>query len=335
MDVCVVGAGAVGGMIAARLSRTQARVSVVETGAPLAALRARGLRLIEPSGQETLARTLRVSQDPASLGPQDVVLLAVKAHAIPGLAKTLRPLFGAATPLVTFQNGVPWWYFERLDGPRGDWRVDVLDPQGEIASNIDSDRILGGVVYTASEVIEPGVIHWREGNRISLGELDGASSKRAEAVCQLLRSARFKSYVLEDVRAEIWLKLWGNLSINPLSALAHATMSDLLAFPPAKDLVTRLMGEMQAVATALGVTLRMPLERRLAGAERVGGHKTSTLQDVEQGRRLEIDALLGAVIELANKCGVSVPCSEAIYAALALLDRTLQTGRRVRSEPLA
>lgn len=333
MDVCVVGAGAVGGMIAARLSRAQERLSVLETGEPLAAIRTRGLRLIELSGDETRVESLRVSSDPLELGPQDVVLLAVKAYAIPGLAKALRPLFGAETVVVTLQNGVPWWYFQRLSGSRADWRVDVLDPQGEIASNIEAERILGGVVYTASEVLEPGVIRWTEGNRISVGELDGARSERAEAVCELFRDVGFKSYLLEDVRAEMWLKLWGNLSINPLSALTHATMAELLAFPPAKDLVARLMGEMEAVATALGVKLRMPLEQRLAGAEKVGGHKTSTLQDAENGRRLEVDALLGAVVELAGKCGVSVPCTEVMYASLALLDQTLQSGRSVRLEP--
>jgi 2-dehydropantoate 2-reductase len=333
VKVCVVGAGAVGGMIAARLSRTPAQPCVLETTESAAVLRERGLRLIEPSGDETRFESPRVSSDPRDLGPQDVVLLAVKAYAIPGLAKALRPLFHAETRVVTLQNGVPWWYFQRLEGPYSDWRIDCLDPSGEITANIEARRVLGGVVYTASELLEPGVVRWVEGNRISLGELEGARSEQLEAICQLLRDAGFKSYVLDDVRGEMWLKLWGNLSINPLSALTHASMSELLAFPLSRDLVARLMGEMQDVASAVGASLRMPLEQRLAGAEKVGGHKTSTLQDAESGRRLEVDALLGSVVEIAGRCDVRVPGIEAMYASLSLLDRTIQSGRGVRTEP--
>ena len=256
------------------------------------------------------------------------------ADLLPGLTDGLGP----QTLLVTMVNGVPWWYFQRLDGPWQGRVVESVDPGGRLATAFDPGCLVGSVVYPASELVEPGVVRVIEGNRFSLGELDGSRSARVEALSQALMSAGFKAPVSRDIRGELWVKLWGNLSFNPISALTHATLEDICRFAPTRELARRMMAEGQAVAEALGVRFRITLEQRLSGAEAVGAHKTSMLQDVEAGRGLELAALVGAVIELGQVAGVPTPTIEAVHAATALLAQTLANAgpgpARLRPEPL-
>jgi 2-dehydropantoate 2-reductase len=332
--ICVVGAGAIGGFLGARLALAGHDVTFIARNRNLAAIRESGFRLIEEDGREQHARAVRAVQAMADAGPQDVVLLTVKAHQVIDVLPELPALLGPQTMLVTMVNGVPWWYFQRLPGPWEGRTLDSVDPGGALAAAIDPARLIGSVVYPAAELLAPGVVKVIEGNRFSLGELDGSRSERIEALSQALMGAGFKAPVSRDIRGELWVKLWGNLSFNPISALTHATLEDICRFPPTRALAERMMAEAQAVAEALGVRFRITLAQRLAGAEAVGAHKTSMLQDVEQGRALELAALVGAVIELGGITGRPTPTIEAVHAATALLARTLAAGAyRLRAEP--
>jgi 2-dehydropantoate 2-reductase len=231
--------------------------------------------------------------------------------------------------VLTAQNGIPWWYFFKHGGPHEGVRLESVDPGGEIAANLPIDRVIASVVYPAAEIERPGVIRHIEGNRFSLAEIDGSKSERISGVSEAFAKAGFKAPVVGDVRTEIWTKLWGNLSFNPISALTHATLEDICRFAPTRALATEMMREAQAVGEALGVRFRIPLEKRIAGAEAVGAHKTSMLQDVEAGRVIEIEALLGSVIELGRMAGVATPHMNAIYAVAKLLGATL-TGAKGR-----
>lgn len=321
MRFAVVGAGAIGGFLGARLALAGHDVTFIARNRNLAAIRDGGFRLIEEDGRERHATTVRAVQAMADAGPQDVVLLTVKAHQVVDLLPDLRALFGPATMLVTLINGVPWWYFQRLPGPWEGRRIETVDPGGALAAAIEPARIVGSVVYPAAELVAPGVVKVIEGNRFTLGELDGQRSDRLEALSQALMAAGFKAPVSRDIRAELWVKLWGNLSFNPISALTRATLAQICGFPPTRELARRMMAEGQAVAEALGVRFRISLEQRLAGAEAVGAHKTSMLQDLEAGRPLELAALVGAVIELGRVTGVPTPTIESVHAATALLSQ--------------
>lgn len=323
MKTCVVGAGAIGGMLAARLSLAGEDVTVVDRGAHLEAIQRQGLRLIAADGTESVARNVRGVADCAAAGPQDLVILAVKSYLIEQVAPELPKLFGPETMLMTAQNGLSWWYFQRHGGPYDGRAVACLDPNGTIARHVDAARIIGCVVYPAGEVAAPGVIRHVEGERFAIGELDGSHGERIARVADALTRAGFKAFVVDDIRAEVWLKLWGNMSFNPISALTHATLSDICRFPPSRELAAAMMREAQAIAGALGIAFRVPLEKRIAGAEKVGRHKTSTLQDIEAGREIETEALLGAVIELARLTNTPAPTCEAVYEMLALLARTM------------
>jgi 2-dehydropantoate 2-reductase len=269
-------------------------------------------------------------------GPQDVVLLTVKAHQVVDLLPELRELFGPQTAVVTMINGVPWWYFHKLAGPHEGRALDSVDPGGRIAAHIEPERIIGSVVYPATELVRPGVVRVIEGNRFTLGEPDGSRSERVEALSRSMMAAGFKAPVAKDIRSEIWVKLWGNLSFNPISALTHATLEDICRFPPTRALAASMMSEAQAVAEALGVRFKISLEQRLAGAEAVGAHKTSMLQDVESGRALELQALVGAVLELGRIAGVATHTIAAIHAAASLLEHTLAAqGGRLQVQPRA
>jgi 2-dehydropantoate 2-reductase len=327
VKIAVVGAGAIGGYLGARLALAGEEITCIARGANLAAIRARGLTLIQEDGAEQTAPGVRAVERPADAGAQDVVLLTVKAHQVPGIAADLRPLLAPDTPLVTMQNGIPWWYFHRHGGPFEGRPVLSVDPDGRLASLIEIDRVIGSVVYPASELIAPGIIRLVEGNRFSLGELDGTPTERVRRLSAVLGRAGFKAPVSRDIRGELWLKLWGNLSFNPISALTHATLVDICRYPLTRELAGRMMTEAQAVAGKLGVTFPVPLERRLAGAEKVGAHKTSMLQDVEHGRPLEIEALVGAVVELGQLTGTPTPAIDAVYACASLLARTLANGK--------
>jgi 2-dehydropantoate 2-reductase len=327
MKIAVVGAGAIGGYLGARLARSGQEVTFIARQRNLQVINAQGMRLILPDGSEEAAlpgATLRAVEDPTGAGPQDVVLLTVKAHQVRDLLPGLRGLFGPHTMVVTMINGVPWWYFHRLPGPFEGRSLQCLDPDGALAAHIEPERLVGSVVYPASELVAPGVVRLIEGNRFSLGELDGSRSERIEALSRAMMNAGFKSPVSRDIRSEIWVKLWGNLSFNPISALTHATLQDICRFPPTRELAAQMMREAQAVGEKLGVAFKISLEQRIEGAQAVGAHKTSMLLDVEHGRALELEALVGAVLELGRITDTATPTIAAVYALTRLLTATLQ-----------
>lgn len=326
MKIAIVGAGAIGSYLGARLARSGQQVCFIARNRTLQGLREQGLQLIEADGsswQVSPGPTLSAVGHCADAGPQDVVLLTVKAHQLCELLPGLRDLFGPQTAVVSFINGVPWWYFHKLGGAFEGRRLLSLDPDGVLQASIEPERLIGGVVYPASEIVAPGVVRVIEGNRFSLGELDGQRSTRVEALSQALMAAGFKSPVSRDIRGEIWVKLWGNCTFNPLSALTQATLQDICRYPATRALALDLMREARDVAQALGVSFKIGLEQRLAGAEAVGAHKTSMLQDVEQGRALELQALLGAVVELGEITGVPTPRLQTLLATCSLLQHTL------------
>jgi len=332
MKICVVGAGAIGGLVAARLAAQGHEVSVVVRGAHLAAIRERGLTLEEDGAERTFR--VRATDKMSELGAQDLVVIGLKAHQVAGVAADIKGLCGPSTTVLTAQNGMPWWYFYKTGGPHEGTVLESVDPGGVIAKNIDVDRVLGSIIYPAAEIAAPGVIRHVEGDRISLGEVDNSDSERLRSTAKLFREAGFKVRVSADLRSEIWVKLWGNSTFNPISALTHATLVDICQFPPTRALAERMMREAQEIGEKLGVRFPVSLEKRIAGAEAVGKHKTSMLQDVETGRPLELDALVGSVLELGRITGVPTPNLTAVHACTALLARTLsESGGRLRIEP--
>jgi 2-dehydropantoate 2-reductase len=335
MKIAVVGAGAIGGYLGAKLARAGEEVTFIARNRNLEAINARGFRLILEDGSEEHAPTARAVQHMAEAGPQDAVLITLKAHQVRDVLPGLRELFGAHTMVVTMINGIPWWYFHKLAGPYEGRRLDSVDPGGVIAEHIEPGRIIGSVVYPASELVEPGVVRVIEGNRFTLGELDGERSERVDALSQAMMRAGFKAPVSRDIRSELWIKLWGNLSFNPISALTHATLEQICRFGPTRALAESMMREAQSVAEKLGVRFKISLEQRIAGAEAVGAHKTSMLQDVEHGRALELEALVGSVVELGRITETPTPTIDAVYAATSLLSATLSAQRgRLAVQPL-
>jgi 2-dehydropantoate 2-reductase len=328
----VIGAGAIGGLIGARLALAGEDVTFIARGANLAAINQGGFRLIEADGAERTATSARAKAIDEA-GGYDVILLAVKAQQVPGLAEGISRLLGPATSVVTLQNGVPWWFFHALEGPYEGRAVHVADPDGVIAANIPAERVIGAVVYPAAELLAPGVVRVVEGDRFTLGEPDGSKSERVRAVSEAFTRGGFKAPVSSDIRAEIWLKLWGNLVFNPVSALTHATLVDMCQFPPTRALAATMMAEAQTVAEKLGLRVRISIERRIAGAEAVGAHKTSMLQDVEAGRPLELEVLVGSVVELARLTETPTPAIDAVYACASLLARTLGGHGRLAFQP--
>ncbi len=328
MKICVAGAGAIGGYLAVRLAGIGEEVSVVIRGANLQAVRTHGMTLVEADGSRKVAR-LAASDRMADLGVQDVVILGLKAHQVAPVVPDLMTLIGPHTLVVTAQNGIPWWYFHKHGGPYEGRRIEAVDPGGVISASLPVERTLGCIVYPAAELDAPGVVRVIEGNRFPLGEIDGADTERVLALAQRFRDAGFKTPILSDIRSEIWLKLWGNLSFNPISALTHATLQDICRFPATRELAAQMMREAQAIGEKLGVQFKVGLDKRIAGAEAVGAHKTSMLQDVEMGRVLELDALVKSVIELGRITELPTPAIEHVYALAALLARTLgdQRGR--------
>jgi 2-dehydropantoate 2-reductase len=323
MKICVVGAGAIGGLVGADLALAGEDVTLIDVGPQLEAIRRGGLTVLSADGDRHVD-DLRATDSCREAGEQDLVILALKAHVIRDVAEEMRALYGPDTVVLTMQNGLPWWYFQRHGGELDGWRLESLDPDGRLAAQIEPERILGCVSYPASAIERPGVIRHLYGDRFPVGELDGVETERARGVSGVFEAAGYKSYILDDIRAEIWLKAVGVLAFNAISALTRATMAEICRHPPSRELTMRLMREAEAVAEGLGVAMRVPLERRLAGAERVGEHKTSTLQDVENGRSLEVEALIGSVVEVGARLGVSMPAIETVYAAVTLLDETLR-----------
>ena len=323
MKIGVVGAGAIGGLLAVRLAEAGEDVTVIDQGAHLAAIQRSGLKLLMADGSEHVSTSLRALADMREAGPQDVVMLAVKSHILPEIAPDLDSLMGDDTVILPMQNGLPWWYFQKPGGEYDGRPIECLDPDGRLTAHIDPDRLIGCVVLPAGAIESPGVVRHTEGNRFPLGELDGSDSERAQSLVAMFTNAGFKSFVIDDIRGEIWLKLLGNLSFNPISALSHATLVDICRYPLSRDLAESLMEEAQAVANKLGITMRVSIERRIEGAEKVGKHKTSMLQDVEAGRGLELEALMGAVLELGRLTNVATPGIEVVYALTKLLDKTI------------
>jgi 2-dehydropantoate 2-reductase len=334
MKVCVVGAGAIGGMMAAKLAQSGHALSVIARGAHLEAIRNNGLKYIE-NGEELVITDITATADMEEITGQDMVLLGVKAHQIGPIADKLSGMLAPDGVIVTLQNGIPWWYFQKLAGEYQDSIVRTVDPDGAIAAAIDPDRIIGCIAFPAATIDEPGVIRHIEGNRYPVGELDGSESERVQSICNAFVEAGFKSFVLPDIRSEIWLKLWGNLSFNPISALTHSTLVDICQFPQTRALAAQMMTEAQQIAEKLGASFRVSLDRRIEGAEGVGKHKTSMLQDLEVGKALEIDGMLGVVIELGEQTGIPTPAMNTVFALVSLLNKTVQEeGLKVAGQPV-
>ena len=323
MKVCVVGAGAIGGMMAAKLANSGHQLTIIARGAHLDAIRNNGLKYIE-NGEELVITELTATAEMSEVTGQDLVLLGVKAHQIAPIADKLQDMLSDEGVIVTLQNGIPWWYFQKLAGDYENNIVRTVDPDGALVAAIDPSRIIGCIAYPAATIDEPGVIRHIEGNRYPVGELDGSESERVQAICSAFVEAGFKSFVLPDIRSEIWLKLWGNLSFNPISALTHSTLVDICQFPQTRALAAQMMTEAQQIAEKLGASFRVSLERRIEGAEAVGKHKTSMLQDLEVGKAMEIDGMLGVVIELGEQTGVATPAMNTVYALVSLLNKTVQ-----------
>jgi 2-dehydropantoate 2-reductase len=322
MRTVIVGAGAIGGYIGARLARTGADVVLHARGPHLRAMQEQGLRVISPDGDFEVRP--QVSGDLAAIGPADVVFLGVKAHSLTALAPTLAPLLGPETVVVSTQNGIPWWYFQQSGGEFEGLRLERVDPGGVIAAAIEPRRVVGSLAYFATDIVEPGVIRHTEGNRISFGEPDGSKSERARRIAESLIAAGFRCPVTPRFRHEIWVKLLGNVAFNPISALTRATLEEIARHPDVSRLVRELMVETEAVAGKLGIELPITIEQRMAGAEKVGAHKTSMLQDLEAGRPMELEAVVGAVVELGERMGLPMTATRAVYASAKLLDERLR-----------
>ncbi|HUL66570.1 MAG TPA: 2-dehydropantoate 2-reductase [Burkholderiaceae bacterium] len=323
MKIAIVGAGAIGGYLGARLADSGEEVTFIARGPNLAAIQANGMRLRLEDGTEIHAKGVGAFEKMRDAGKQDFVLLTLKAHQVGAIAADLAYLCHDDTAIVTMQNGIPWWYFYKHGGALEGTKLKSSDPDGKIAAHLDPARVIGSVVYPAANLVLPGVVEVVEGNRFSLGELDGTTTPRLQAIAGALIKAGFRTPIARDIRAEIWLKLWGNTSLNPVCALTHATLEDVCRFLPTRALIAAMMAEAEAVANALGVQFKISIEKRIAGAEAVGAHKPSTLQDVELGRPLELDALVGAVIELSDLLKVPTPNIRAIYACVSMLAQTL------------
>jgi 2-dehydropantoate 2-reductase len=322
MKIAIFGAGAIGGYLAVRLSKASADVSVITRGAHLAAMRSKGLTL--RSGEQTTTIQPLCTDDPATVGKQDYVIVTLKAHSLAPAAPHIAMLLQPETTLVTASNGIPYWYFYGLDGPFKDRTIKSVDPQSTLWRVLPPERVVGCVAYPGAEIVEPGVIEHVYGNRFTIGEPDGSASARVNALSEVMIRAGLKVQVHSRIRDEIWLKLWGNLAFNPMSALTLSTLDRLAKRPDLRDVARSMMREAQEVAQALGVEFPLPLEKRIDGASELGAHKTSMLQDLERGRPMEIDALLGSVVELGDLVGKPVPFCRAILTLLR--ERARQSG---------
>ena len=325
MKFCIVGAGAIGGFVGAKLALAGEDVTFIARWKNLDAIRTRGMTVKMNDGTVLVAMGAKATDSFAAVGHVDCVILALKSHQVEAVVYQLPPLLGPKTTIITMQNGIPFWYFHQHGGPLEGATVEAVDPRGVCKDGIPAERIIGCVVYPATELIAPGLVRHVEGDRFPLGELNGSISNRVKDLSDIFAKSGLKAPVLENIRNEIWLKLWGNLTFNPISALTHATLQDICQFPLGRELAANMMKEAQAVAEKLGASFRVSLEKRIEGAEKVGRHKTSMLQDVEAGRAIEIDALVGSVVELGRLTGVPTPTITAIYQASKLLAHTIET----------
>jgi 2-dehydropantoate 2-reductase len=312
VKICVYGAGAIGGLLGAHLARLGEDVTLIARGKHLAAMRAKGLRIAGASGRFVVKP--RVTDDPAEAGPQDYVIVALKAHQVPAVAERMAPLLGPKTAVVTAANGVPWWYFHGFEGALRNRRLKSVDPDGRQWDLIGPERAIGCVIYPAAEIVAPGEIHHIENDRLSLGEPDGRKSERATALSHAMVAAGFKCPVKTDIRTEIWVKLWGSVAFNPISALTGGTLRQITTDPMTRALARRIMGEAEAVAAKFGIAMPIGVERRIDGAAAIGDHKTSMLQDFERGRPIELDAIVGAVAELGRLVDLPTPAIDSVFA---------------------
>lgn len=321
MKICIFGAGAIGGYMGVKLAQAGADVSLVARGPHLAAMNDKGLTLIEED-KDPVTVAVTASDNPADLGPQDYVIVTLKAHSVPPVVPAMQPLIGDHTTIVSGVNGVPWWYFHKIGTDLEGTQLDSVDPGNAQWDGFGPDRVLGCVVYPAAEVSEPGTIRHIEGNRFSLGEPDGSKSDRAVALSQALSAAGLKAPVRPRLRDEIWVKLWGNLSFNPISALTHATLDVLCTDDGTRAVARGMMVEAQEIAEKLGVKFPIDVERRIDGGAAVGAHRTSMLQDLDAGRPMEIDALVGSVQELGRITDTPTPTIDTVLALVQLRARS-------------
>ena len=321
MKICIVGAGAIGGYMGAKFAQAGAQVTLIARGAHLQAIQEKGLTLRHIDGTVEVIQNVVATEDIKAAGLQDVVIVALKAQSVPSVATFLPALYGEEAMVVTAQNGIPWWYFRELASPYADYRIHSVDPDGIVEANIPVDRAIGCVVYPAAEIVAPGIIQHIEGDRFILGELDGSKTERIQKLSQLFNSSGLKSRIRSEIRNELWVKLWGNLAFNPISALTRCTLEQICQYPPTRELAKNMMLEAQTIAEKLGVDFGISLEKRIAGAESVGAHKTSMLQDIEAHRPTEVDAIVGSVVELGRLTETPTPHIDAIYASVKLLER--------------
>ncbi len=320
MRICIYGAGAIGGYLGVQLALAGEDVTLIARGPHLEAMQRHGVKLL--IGNEERVAHPRCTDDPSDVGPQDHVIVTLKAHSLPGIVDTVQPLLGPETSFVTAVNGVPWWYFYGLEGPWRDRRLASVDPDGRLWERIGPERAIGCVVYPATEVTEPGVIRHLGGDRFILGEPSGEKTDRVARLSAMLQGAGFRAPVRSHIRNDIWIKLWGNLSFNPISALTHATLDTITSDPGTRSVARAMMLEAQAIGERLGVRFGMDVDRRIAGAAAVGAHKTSMLQDLERGRPLELDALLTAVQEMGRLVETVTPTIDIVLALAQQRART-------------
>jgi 2-dehydropantoate 2-reductase len=321
----IAGAGAIGGYVGALLARQDQQVVLFARGPHYRAMKENGVRV--QSAEDDFVVRPEVVDNLEKAGKADIVFLGVKAHSLPGLAPSLHSLIDSGTVFVSTQNGIPWWYFQKHGGEYEGTRLERIDPAGVISSVIEPGRVIGSIAYFATEVSQPGVIRHIEGNRISLGEPDGSRSDRIRALADALVKAGLRAPITTRIRPEIWVKLLGNMSFNPISALTGATLAAIARDPDVSILVKNMMLEAQAVANRIGIEFPITIEQRIAGAEKVGEHKTSMLQDLEMGRPLELEALVGCVLELGAHLGIEMPHTKTVYACTKLLAETRQRGK--------
>ncbi len=319
MKIAIVGAGAIGAFLGAKLALSGVDVYLIARGPHLKEMQANGVRVRSPEGDFEAHPT--ATDDYESIGPVDYVFLTVKAHSLTAIAPSIGPLLGPETAVVSAQNGIPWWYFQSHGGPFDGMAIESVDPGGVIANAIDPSRIIGCVVYPSTVIVQPGVIEHIEGNRFSIGELDGTSSERCKRLASALIGAGLRAPVRGHIRHDMWVKLLGNVVFNPMSALTGATLEEMVSHPETSEIVRTVMAEADAVAEGLGVRLPLTIDQRMEGARKVGAHKTSMLQDLEAGRPMELESVVGVVIELGEKLGLPMPHTKTLYSCARLLDQ--------------
>jgi 2-dehydropantoate 2-reductase len=317
MRFLIAGAGAIGAYIGARMARAGFDVTLFARGPHLHAMQEHGVRVKSTEGDFVARPTIAGSLE--EVGPVDVVFLGVKAHGLPQLAPQLKSALGPETTVVSTQNGIPWWYFQGFGGEWEGMRLERVDPGGVISSAIGAHRVVGSIVYFATEITAPGVIQHNAGDRITLGEPDGARSDRCRRIAETLIASGLRCPVTAHIRQEIWVKILGNASLNPVSALTRATLGEMLRDPEVRSLIRNIMREVEAVSRKLGMELPVSVDQRIAGAEKVGEHKTSMMQDLEAGRPIELEPLVGAVVELGERVGLPMSCTRTIYSCTKLL----------------